>query len=104
MWPDASLGPVAHGAQVQEVLHDPEATLDLDEGAIGTHDLRSGRLGGAERGDQHIATGQELLVGEGGLVVVVEEVGPLDLDLEEPGDGGRTPGCAGQHGRSWRDP
>jgi hypothetical protein len=82
---DPSLGPVPHRAQVQEVLEHPEAPLDLEQRAVGPHHLGRRRLVGAQAGGEHAAAGEQVLVDEGDLVVVVDEATLGDVDVEQPG-------------------
>ena len=57
--------------------------------------MGGGGVGGGEGGDEHVAAGEELFVGEGGFVVVVDEAALGDVDVEEAGDRGGSEDALG---------
>src|SRR4029453_2196118 len=93
---DAAFGPVPHRAEVQEVLEYTEAVLDRLQLSVGDHDLGGGGLVGGQRRDQHVAAGEQFLVGHRRLVVVVEEPTVGDLAVGQmPDPGGSQDGLSG---------
>lgn len=52
-------------------------------------------MGGGEGGEEDVAAGEQLLVGHGGLVVVVEAPALADLDVEQLPDTGGTEDALG---------
>ena len=99
---DASFGPVPHRAQVQEVLEHPEAVLDGLQLPVGDDDVGGGGLVGGEAGDEHVAAGEHVLVGEGGRRCSGRRSGPRRSRRRTGARPRRGRGCVGRRGRSCR--